>query len=66
MSQPEFPPQSLLLFFVFPFNCTKSFLVELWADKGAQKVDLGGLSIYIYGSRSTWGGRECITYQVWC
>ena len=28
--------------FVFLLNCAKSFLVELWADKRMQKVDLGG------------------------
>ena len=37
------------LFFFFLLNCAKSFLVELWADKRMQKVDLGGgASIYIY------------------
>ena len=37
------------VFFVFLLNCAKSFLVELWADKRMQKVDLGGgASIYIY------------------
>ena len=47
----------LLFFVVFCFvffNCAKSFLVELWADKRMQKVDLGGggrvyiLFMYIY------------------
>ena len=40
-------------FFVFLLNCAKSFLVELWADKRMQKVDLGGgehIYIYISGS----------------
>ena len=38
----------LFLFFLFfLFNRAKSFLVELWADKRVQKVDLGG-GIYIY------------------
>ena len=37
-----------LFFLLFLFNCAKSFLVELWADKRVQKVDLGGVSIYIY------------------
>ena len=37
------------VFFVFLLNCAKSFLVELWADKRMQKVDLGGGEhIYIY------------------
>ena len=31
-----------LCFFVFLLKCAKSFLVELWADKRMQKVDLGG------------------------
>ena len=30
------------VFFCFLLNCAKSFLVELWADKRKQKVDLGG------------------------
>ena len=37
---------------LFLFNCAKSFLVEHWADKRVQKVDLGGggeyICIYIY------------------
>ena len=57
MSQPEFPQSSLrvlfflvvsFVFFVFLLNCAKSFLVELWADKRMQKVDLGGGRAYIY------------------
>ena len=39
------------VFFVFLLNCAKSFLVELWADKRMQKVDLGGgehIYIYVY------------------
>ena len=56
MSQPEFTQSSLrfffccfFVFFVFLLYCAKSFLVELWADKRMQKVDLGGgASIYIY------------------
>ena len=35
-------------FFVFLLNCAKSFVVELWADKRMQKVDLGGGRAYIY------------------
>ena len=41
----------LLFFVVFCFvffNCAKSFLVELWADKRMQKVDLGGGGEYIF------------------
>ena len=36
------------VFFVFLFNCAKSFLVELWADKRMQKGrSWGGASIYM-------------------
>ena len=45
----------VLLFFVFFsffFNRAKSFLVELWADKRMQKVDLGGGRIYIYVTKN--------------
>ena len=42
----------LLFFFVFLLNCAKSFLVELWANKRMQKVDLGGGGEHIYIYRS--------------
>ena len=38
----------LVFLFFFLLNCAKSFLVELWADKRMQKVDLGGGRAYIY------------------
>ena len=42
-------------FLGFIFNCTKSFLAELWADKRMQKVDLGGWAyIYIYNIYKYW------------
>ena len=36
------------MFSVFLFNCAKSLLVELWANKTMQKVDRGGGGASIY------------------